>query len=133
MKAALLYSPAPIRDRPLRIEDAPKPALLAGHLLLKVRACGVCRTDLHITEGELPPCKRPLIPGHQIVGDVIGGATSELPAGARVGISWIGGVWCAVSGGKGDGGGTGFGRISYIAFVSSIAAPPSIIAWWILV
>ncbi|MBV8071634.1 MAG: zinc-dependent alcohol dehydrogenase family protein [Acidobacteriaceae bacterium] len=92
MKAALLYSPAPIRDRPLRIEDAPKPALLAGHLLLKVRACGVCRTDLHITEGELPPCKRPLIPGHQIVGDVIGGATPELPAGARVGISWIGGV-----------------------------------------
>ncbi|HXM60218.1 MAG TPA: zinc-dependent alcohol dehydrogenase family protein, partial [Terriglobales bacterium] len=57
-----------------------------------VRACGVCRTDLHITEGELPPRKDALIPGHQIVGEIVEGATVELPLGARVGVSWVGGV-----------------------------------------
>jgi len=63
-----------------------------GHVLLRVRACGVCRTDLHIVEGELPPRCPQLIPGHQIVGDVVEGATAELPVGARVGVSWIGGT-----------------------------------------
>jgi propanol-preferring alcohol dehydrogenase len=57
-----------------------------------VRACGVCRTDLHIVEGELPPRRRPLIPGHQIVGEIAGGSAPGLPAGARVGVSWLGGV-----------------------------------------
>jgi alcohol dehydrogenase, propanol-preferring len=57
-----------------------------------VRACGVCRTDLHIVEGELPPRRANLIPGHQIVGEIVAGATAELPIGARVGVSWIGGV-----------------------------------------
>ena len=61
-------------------------------MLLKVRACGVCRTDLHITEGELPPRLEHVIPGHQIVGDVIDSATAELPRGTRVGVSWIGGT-----------------------------------------
>jgi propanol-preferring alcohol dehydrogenase len=51
----------------------------------------VCRTDLHIIEGELPVRRRPLIPGHQIVGEIAGGSTPELPAGTRVGVSWIGG------------------------------------------
>jgi propanol-preferring alcohol dehydrogenase len=60
--------------------------------LLKVRACGVCRTDLHIVEGELPPLHPQIIPGHQIVGDVIDGATVELPLGTRVGVSWVGGT-----------------------------------------
>jgi len=60
--------------------------------LLRVRACGVCRTDLHIVEGELPPLRSPLIPGHQIVGDIVEGGTPELRAGTRVGVSWIGGV-----------------------------------------
>jgi propanol-preferring alcohol dehydrogenase len=59
---------------------------------LKVRACGVCRTDLHIVEGELPALKTSLIPGHQIVGDVVDGATANLPLGTRVGVSWIGGT-----------------------------------------
>jgi len=63
-----------------------------GQLLLRVRACGVCRTDLHIVEGELKPLRHPLIPGHQIVGDVVEGGTAELPAGSRVGVSWMGGV-----------------------------------------
>ena len=57
-----------------------------------MRACGVCRTDLHIVEGELPPLGRKLIPGHQIVGEVVDGATPEVPVGTRVGVSWIGGI-----------------------------------------
>jgi propanol-preferring alcohol dehydrogenase len=92
MKAAILTTPADIAQRPLRIEDVPRPALEPGHVLLKVRACGVCRTDLHIVEGELPMRLEHVIPGHQIVGDVVEGATPELPAGTRVGVSWIGGT-----------------------------------------
>ena len=92
MKAAILAQPAPIAERPLRIEDVPQPQPAAGQVLLKVRACGVCRTDLHITEGELPQRRTPLIPGHQIVGDVVAGATTELPMGTRVGVSWVGGI-----------------------------------------
>ncbi len=88
MKAAILKGP----KQPLRIEEVAKPSLAAGQVLLKVRACGVCRTDLHIVEGELPPRKQPLIPGHQIVGEVIEGATSALPLGTRVGVSWMGGI-----------------------------------------
>jgi len=88
VKAALLKTP---KD-PLLIEDTPKPQPTAGQVLLRVRACGVCRTDLHIVEGELPQRKESLIPGHQIVGDIVTGATAELPLGTRVGVSWIGGV-----------------------------------------
>jgi alcohol dehydrogenase, propanol-preferring len=69
----------------LRIEDVPRPEPAPGQVLLRVRACGVCRTDLHIVDGELPPLRDAVIPGHQIVGDVVG-------TGARVGVSWIGGV-----------------------------------------
>lgn len=92
MKAAVLTTPADISQHPLRIEDVPRPAVEAGHVLLKVRACGVCRTDLHIVEGELPARLEHVIPGHQIVGDVVDGATGELAAGTRVGVSWIGGT-----------------------------------------
>ena len=60
--------------------------------MLRVAACGVCRTDLHIVEEDLPPLKPQIIPGHQIVGEVVEGATPELPIGARVGVSWMGGV-----------------------------------------
>ena len=92
MKAATLDHPAPIARRPLRIGDFPKPSPREGEVLLRVRACGVCRTDLHIVEGELPPQHHPLVPGHQIVGEIVEGATAELPAGTRVGVSWMGGV-----------------------------------------
>jgi propanol-preferring alcohol dehydrogenase len=92
MKAAVLTSPQDISKHPLRIAEVPRPELVPGHVLLHVRACGVCRTDLHITEGELPPRREQLIPGHQIVGDVVDGATREFPIGARVGVSWLGGV-----------------------------------------
>ena len=63
-----------------------------GQVLLRVKACGVCRTDLHIVEGELPPLRSPVIPGHQIVGEILDGATQDLPLGLRVGVSWLGGV-----------------------------------------
>ncbi len=92
MKAAILTSPKPISQRPLRIADVADPQLKPGHALLRVRACGVCRTDLHIVEGELPPKHSDMIPGHQIVGEVVGGATKESPLGARVGVSWLGGT-----------------------------------------
>ena len=92
MIAAVLTEPQDISKRPLRIEEVPRPALEPGHVLLKVRACGVCRTDLHIVEGELPPRRERLIPGHQIVGDIVEGATADLAAGTRVGVSWIGGT-----------------------------------------
>jgi propanol-preferring alcohol dehydrogenase len=92
MRAALLQTPAPIDQRPLTIGEAPEPSLAPGHVLLRVRACGVCRTDLHIVEGELPPRQRPVIPGHQIVGEIVEGATAQLPPGTRVGVSWMGGV-----------------------------------------
>src|SRR5579864_51481 len=92
MKAAILTSPKPISQRPLRIADVADPQLKPGYLLLRVRACGVCRTDLHIVEGELPPKQSDMIPGHQIVGEVVGGATKESPLGARVGVSWLGGT-----------------------------------------
>jgi propanol-preferring alcohol dehydrogenase len=92
MRAAVLSSPAPISQRPLRIVDVPRPTVTPGQVLLRVRACGICRTDLHIVEGELPPRCASVIPGHQIVGDVVEGATTSAPIGARVGVSWIGGV-----------------------------------------
>ena len=88
LKAAILRT----AKHPLQIEDTIKPTPAADEVLLRIRACGVCRTDLHIVEGDLPPRKEALIPGHQIVGDVVDGANAELPAGMRVGVSWIGDV-----------------------------------------
>ena len=92
MRAAILTTPQPIQKRSLQITEVPRPQVEPGYELLKVRACGVCRTDLHIVEGELAPRRQQLIPGHQIVGEIVEGATPELPAGTRVGVSWIGGI-----------------------------------------
>lgn len=92
MKAAVLTTPQNIANRPLRIGDIPEPEVKPGYVLLRTLACGVCRTDLHIVEGDLPPQKDAIVPGHQIVGEVVKSAASELPAGMRVGVSWIGGV-----------------------------------------
>jgi len=84
MRAAVLTTPRPVGERPLSIEEAPTPVAAPGHVVVKVRACGVCRTDLHVVEGELTLRKPRVIPGHQIVG--------ELPNGTRVGVSWLGGT-----------------------------------------
>ena len=92
MKAAVLTTPAAIASRPLRVTDVGRPEVTDGLILLRVRACGICRTDLHILEGELPPRREALIPEHQIVGEIVEGATALLPGGTRVGVSWIGGV-----------------------------------------
>jgi propanol-preferring alcohol dehydrogenase len=92
MKAAVLTSPGKNLGPYLSIEDVSRPQPGTGQVLLRVLACGVCRTDLHIVEGELPPLLPRLIPGHQIVGEIVEGATTELPLGTRVGVSWMGGT-----------------------------------------
>jgi len=78
-------------ESPLAIEDAPDPSAGPGQVLVAVTCCGVCRTDLHVVEGELPVRRSPLIPGHQVVGRVIArGARVEAPAiGERVGVAWL--------------------------------------------
>jgi alcohol dehydrogenase, propanol-preferring len=92
MKAAILTTPQAISQRPLRIEDVAEPQHKPGRVVLKIRACGVCRTDLHIVEGDLAPQHPRMIPGHQIVGEVIAGETNKLPIHTRVGVSWLGGT-----------------------------------------
>jgi propanol-preferring alcohol dehydrogenase len=92
MRAAFLTQPQAISQNPLTVENVPMLARDPQHVLLRVRACGVCRTDLHIVEGELPQLRPSVIPGHQIVGEIVEGGSNELPAGTRVGVSWIGGV-----------------------------------------
>ena len=92
MRAAVLSTPQDVSHHPLRITELPQPTPKPGQLLLKVRACGICRTDLHIVEGELTPQRDGITPGHQIVGEIVEGATGEFPAGSRVGVSWIGGI-----------------------------------------
>ncbi len=89
MKAAVLV---PGGTPLLEIKEVGRPELQPGHVLLRVLACGVCRTDLHIAEGDLPQVRSQLIPGHQIVGEVVAGETAELPLGSRAGVSWIGGI-----------------------------------------
>ncbi|HEX3500222.1 MAG TPA: zinc-dependent alcohol dehydrogenase family protein [Stellaceae bacterium] len=76
----------------LRLADLPEPKVAADEIVLKVHACGVCRTDLHVVDGELPEPKLPLVPGHEIVGTVIaaGSAVDRFRLGDRVGIPWLG-------------------------------------------
>lgn len=92
MKAAILITPRRPVLHFLEIVDVNRPTIAVGQVLLKVLACGVCRTDLHIVEGELAPLRDRIIPGHQIVGEVVDGATPELPRGVRVGVCWMGGT-----------------------------------------
>jgi alcohol dehydrogenase, propanol-preferring len=92
MRAAVLRDPGPLSGNPLTIEEQPMPVPASGEALLKVLACGVCRTDLHIAAGELPQKINPLIPGHQIVAEVIESPSPEFPTGMRVGVSWVGGT-----------------------------------------
>ncbi|HET6377481.1 MAG TPA: zinc-dependent alcohol dehydrogenase family protein [Methylocella sp.] len=77
---------------PLVMEELPDPVPGPGEIRIRVEACGVCRTDLHVVDGELPDPKLPIIPGHEIVGrvDALGPNVSGLSLGARVGIPWLG-------------------------------------------
>jgi propanol-preferring alcohol dehydrogenase len=91
--AAVLRSPGPISKDRLALEQRAMPPLRAGEILVTVRACGVCRTDLNIVEGDLPPHHPTIVPGHQIVGIVAAAAAGvTLAIGTRVGISWLGGT-----------------------------------------
>jgi propanol-preferring alcohol dehydrogenase len=92
VKAAILKSPQATPTPHLNVEEVPRPQPAPGLLLLRVLACGVCRTDLHIVERDLPPLRPQLIPGHQIVGEVVAGESAESRIGSRVGVSWMGGV-----------------------------------------
>lgn len=92
MKAAILRQSAPIEQRPLSVEEIPDPKPEPGFALLKVLACGICRTDLHIIEGDLPVRLPWVIPGHEIVAEVLESADPKFPHGMRVGVSWIGGT-----------------------------------------
>ena len=84
MRAAVFDSKSSSPGRWVSIEELPRPQPRAGEVLLKVIACGVCRTDLHIVEGDLKPILPRLIPGHQIVGEVVEGATAEMCIRDRV-------------------------------------------------
>src|SRR6476469_683175 len=81
---------------PLRLAELPDPGPGAGQVLISVSACGVCRTDMHIADGELERPKLPLVPGHQIVGTVIeaGEGAERFEAGQRVGVPWLGWTCC---------------------------------------
>lgn len=81
------------QQQPLRLEQVPVPVPGVGELLIRVAACGVCRTDLHVVDGDLTEPALPLIPGHQIVGTVleIGGTSGCFRVGDRVGVPWLGG------------------------------------------
>ncbi len=91
MKACLLRATADIRTNPLVYADVPDPKPGRGEVLVRVKTCGVCRTDLHVIEGELAPRKSPVIPGHQIVGEIaaLGEAAKRFQLGTRVGIPWL--------------------------------------------
>jgi propanol-preferring alcohol dehydrogenase len=88
MRAIVLQMPG----RPLRLADLRDPEPGPGQVLVRVRACGVCRTDLHIVDGELPDPKLPLVPGHQVVAEVVanGPGSNRFQPGERVGIAWLG-------------------------------------------
>lgn len=92
MQAAVLTHPSPASSGPLSLESLPMPVPAKGEALLKVLACGVCRTDLHIVEGELPQRLPTVIPGHQIVAEIVSSPDPAHKAGQRVGVSWIGGT-----------------------------------------
>jgi len=91
MKAWLLEAPEEVGERPLQLAEVPAPAPREDELLLRVSACGICRTDLHVVEGELAVRRSPLIPGHQIVGRVIekGACVEGFAVGDRVGVAWL--------------------------------------------
>ena len=90
MRAMVLYGQAPIETRPLRTEDLPVPSPGGDELLVRVRACGICRTDLHVVEGDLSLLRAPIIPGHQVVGVVESApAGGRFGRGDRVGIAWL--------------------------------------------
>ena len=91
MKAWVLHKQAAVETRPLLLQELPVPRVGEGEIRVRVHACGVCRTDLHVAEGDLPLRKSPLILGHQIVGvvDRVGEGVTKFKVGDRAGIAWL--------------------------------------------
>jgi len=88
VRALAVHAQAPIETAPLVLEDRPVPTPGPGEVLVRVSASGVCRTDLHVVEGDLPLVTTPIVPGHQVVGRVVNDGT-RVRAGDRVGIAWL--------------------------------------------
>ena len=91
MKAMVIHRPAPIEKEPLKLEELEVPEPGPDEILIEIKCCGVCRTDLHIVEGELKPVKLPVVPGHQVVGYVkeVGSEVDDVKPGDRVGVPWL--------------------------------------------
>ena len=91
MKAMLLKAPSPIEKKPLAMAEVEKPKPGHKEILIRILTCGICHTDLHVTEGELPPKKLPVIPGHQIVGvvEAAGKKTTRFKVGDIAGVIWL--------------------------------------------
>ncbi|HET8879087.1 MAG TPA: zinc-dependent alcohol dehydrogenase family protein [Arthrobacter sp.] len=94
MRAWWVSRPGPIASHPLVAGERPDPVPGHGEVLVRVRVCGVCRTDLHLAEGDLLPRRSGMIPGHEVVGDVVGAGpgADRFRAGERVGVAWLGGT-----------------------------------------
>lgn len=94
MKAMIVEKRALLEERPLQSVERPIPTPGAGEVLIRVEVCAICRTDLHVVEGELPVHKNPIVPGHQVVGEItrLGLHTSRFQVGDRVGVAWL---WAA--------------------------------------
>src|SRR5919197_5359985 len=91
MKAMVLSRVAKTEERPLTLSEVATPEPASDEVVVEVSACGVCRTDLHVTEGELPRSKPGIIPGHQVVGKIVarGGSARSHGIGDRVGVAWL--------------------------------------------
>ena len=91
MRAMVLRDPRPAEERPLELTELPLPEPGPGEVRIRVRVCGLCHTDLHTVEGDLPMPKRPIVPGHQVVGTVEarGAGAERFAEGARVGVPWL--------------------------------------------
>jgi propanol-preferring alcohol dehydrogenase len=101
VRAWVVAVPGPVATGPLELADVPEPEPGTGQVRLRVTACGVCRTDLHLAEGDLPPRRPRTVPGHEVVGtvDAVGAAASRFSVGDRVGVAWLRGTcgscrWC---------------------------------------
>jgi propanol-preferring alcohol dehydrogenase len=91
VRAQVLRAPGPVADRPLALVEREPPAPAAGEVRVRVHACGCCRTDLHVVEGDLDLSVLPIVPGHQVVGtvDELGAGCHRLAVGDRVGVAWL--------------------------------------------
>ncbi|HEX5810504.1 MAG TPA: alcohol dehydrogenase catalytic domain-containing protein, partial [Pseudonocardia sp.] len=101
MRAWVVQRPGPIADGPLRAVDLPEPRPGPGEVRVRVSACGVCRTDLHLAEGDLAPHRPRTVPGHEVVGvvDTRGPDADRFAVGDRIGVAWLRGTcgrcrWC---------------------------------------